>query len=79
MTEVEEVSLSGYHKNKKNTESLLTHFSSQPFLSKSSLALSYERRVWISFGSILTTGAILNGRVINAQHIGRVCKKETDP
>jgi hypothetical protein len=50
-----------------------------PFLSKSSLALSYESRVWIPFGSILTTGAILDGRVINTQHTGRVCKNETDP
>ena len=51
----------------------------QPFLSKSSLALSYERRVWTPFGLTLTTGAILNGRVINAQHTGRVCKNETEP
>jgi hypothetical protein len=34
----------------------------QPFLSKSSLALSYDSRVWMPLGSILTTGAMPNGR-----------------
>jgi hypothetical protein len=34
----------------------------QPFLSRSSLALSYDSRVWMPLGSTLTTGAMPNGR-----------------
>jgi hypothetical protein len=30
----------------------------QPFLSKSSLELSYDNKVWMPLGSILTTGAM---------------------
>jgi hypothetical protein len=33
----------------------------------------------MSFGSSLTTRAMLNGWVINVQHIGRVCKNTTEP
>jgi hypothetical protein len=34
----------------------------QPFLSKSSLAISYDSKVWMPFGSILTTGDMVNKR-----------------
>jgi hypothetical protein len=34
----------------------------QPFLSKSSLALSYDNKVWMPLGSILTIGSMANRR-----------------
>ena len=51
----------------------------QPFLSKSSLVLSYERRVWMPLGLTLTTRSMINIWVTNTGYTGRFWKNTTEP